>query len=66
MEARNYKYGHLTIELLELLTDKPLTIADGFGTSDCAVRLRQMINAYGDIAGKAYAEACSIKYKKES
>lgn len=57
-----YEYGHLTEELLSLMPDEPMTIADSFGDIRCAVRLRQMIGAYGDVAALAYEEACVVKY----
>ena len=57
-----HEYGHLTEELIALLPDTPMQLADSFGDSMCAVRLRQMFGAYGDIAGKAYVEACRFKY----
>ena len=33
-----------------------------FGDIRCAVRLRQMIGAYGYVAARAYEEACFVKY----
>ncbi len=61
-----YQYGHLTEELLKLLPDEPMVIADSFGDSVVAKRLRTMINAYGEIASHAYHEACLIKYEEST
>lgn len=58
----SYEYGHLTEELIALLPSTPMTISDSFGETQCAIRLRQMSMAYGDIAGSAYMEACKVKY----
>lgn len=64
--SASFEFGHLTQELIDLLPNEPLTIADSFGDSKCAIRLRQMIGAYGDIAGQAYIEACRFKYKESN
>lgn len=61
----NYEYGHLTEELLLLIPDKPMTIADSFGDSKAARRLRTMIGACGDMAVCAYHEACLVKCRVE-
>ena len=59
----NYKYGHLTEELLSLLPQKAPRFSELLDSKLPVVkRFNQMQRAYGDLAVDALAEASFLKY----
>lgn len=54
----------LTEEILALLPDKPMSFNELlFGKSKVSIRLKQIMGAYGPMAGDEIRKAASIKYQ---